>query len=76
MSFVDQNALWVLVVDSEGELDSIPLMSTDVTLSSERIIELYVQSSTLYNSVASSLRSSATELYKVEIKGVYTNECS
>lgn len=34
---------WVLVVDPEGELDPLPLMSTDVTLSAERIIELYVQ---------------------------------
>lgn len=34
---------WVLVRDPEGELDPIPLMSTDVTLSAERIIELYIQ---------------------------------
>jgi hypothetical protein len=34
---------WVLVIDPEGELDPLPLMSTDVTLSPERIIELFVQ---------------------------------
>ena len=34
---------WVLVVDPESELDPLPLMSTDVTLSAERIIELYIQ---------------------------------
>lgn len=34
---------WVLVIDPEGELDPIPLMSTDVMLSAERIIELYIQ---------------------------------
>lgn len=34
---------WVLVIDPEGELDPLPLMSTDVTLSPERIIELYIQ---------------------------------
>jgi hypothetical protein len=34
---------WVLVVDPEGELDPLPLMSTDVTLSPERVIELYIQ---------------------------------
>jgi hypothetical protein len=34
---------WVLVVDPEGEFDPLPLMSTDATLSAERIIELYIQ---------------------------------
>lgn len=34
---------WVLVIDPEGELDPLPLMCTDVTLSPERIIELYIQ---------------------------------
>mgnify|MGYP000051758849 CR=1 FL=1 len=34
---------WVLVVDPDGELDPVPLMSTDVTLSPERIVELYAQ---------------------------------
>jgi hypothetical protein len=34
---------WVLVVDPEEELDPLPLMSTDVLLSPERIITLYVQ---------------------------------
>ncbi len=33
----------VLVMDPEGELDPLPLMCTDVALSAERIIELYVQ---------------------------------
>ena len=31
------------MVDPESELDPLPLMSTDVTLSAERIIELYIQ---------------------------------
>jgi hypothetical protein len=34
---------WVLVVDSEGELDPLPLMCTDVTVSPEKIIELYIR---------------------------------
>ncbi len=34
---------WVLVVDSEGELDPLPLMSTDISLSPEKIIELFIQ---------------------------------
>ncbi len=33
---------WVLVVDPTGEMDPLPLMSTDVTLTAVRIIELYV----------------------------------
>lgn len=34
---------WVLVIDPEGELDPVPLMSTDLTISSEKIIMLYVR---------------------------------
>lgn len=34
---------WVLVVDPERNMEPLPLMCTDVTLSVERIIELYVQ---------------------------------
>jgi hypothetical protein len=34
---------WVLVVDPEGELDPVPLMSTDYNLSPEKIIELYIR---------------------------------
>src|SRR5262249_6711577 len=34
---------WVLVVDPDGELDPLPLMCTDITLSPERIIELYIR---------------------------------
>lgn len=33
---------WVLVVDPSGEMDPLPLMSTDVNLSAVKIIELYV----------------------------------
>lgn len=33
---------WVLVVDPTGEMDPLPLMSTDVDLAATRIIELYV----------------------------------
>jgi hypothetical protein len=33
---------WVLMVDPEGDLDPIPLMSTDFLISAERIIELYI----------------------------------
>jgi len=42
-SFFPVPIRWVLVVDPEGVLDPLPLMSTDVTLSAERIIELYIQ---------------------------------
>ena len=34
---------WVLVVHPNGELDPLPLMSTDVTLPPERIVELYIR---------------------------------
>ena len=34
---------WVLVVDPDGELDPLPLMSTDLTISPEKIITLYIQ---------------------------------
>jgi hypothetical protein len=34
---------WVLVVDPEGELDPLPLMSTDLDISPEKIIVLYIQ---------------------------------
>lgn len=33
---------WVLVKDPTGEMDPLPLMSTDVTLTAIKIIELYV----------------------------------
>lgn len=33
---------WVLVIDPDDEMDPLPLMSTDVTLSAAKIIELYV----------------------------------
>ena len=33
---------WVLITDPTGRLDPMPLMSTDPTLSPERIIELYI----------------------------------
>ena len=33
---------WVLVIDLEGRLSPLPLMSTDPMLSAERIIELYI----------------------------------
>lgn len=33
---------WVLVVDPTGEMDPLPLMSTDVDLTASKIIELYV----------------------------------
>ena len=33
---------WVLVADQEGKLDPLPLMSTDVELSAEEIISLYM----------------------------------
>lgn len=34
---------WVLMIDPEGELDPLPLMSTDFNMSPERIIALYIQ---------------------------------
>lgn len=34
---------WVLVIDPEGELDPVPLMSTDLQLSAEKIITLYIR---------------------------------
>ena len=34
---------WVLVVDPDGELDPLPLMSTDLNISPEKIIGLYIQ---------------------------------
>jgi hypothetical protein len=34
---------WVLVIDPEGELDPLPLMSTDLNISPEKIIGLYIQ---------------------------------
>ena len=34
---------WVLVIDPEGELDPVPLMSTDLLMSPEKIITLYIQ---------------------------------
>jgi hypothetical protein len=34
---------WVLAIDPDGELDSLPLMSTNITLSPEEIIALYVR---------------------------------
>jgi hypothetical protein len=34
---------WVLVVDPEGELDPLPLMSTDIHMCPEKIITLYIQ---------------------------------
>jgi hypothetical protein len=33
---------WVLVRDPTGEMDPLPLMSTDVNLTAIRIIELYI----------------------------------
>ena len=33
---------WVLVIDPAGEMDPLPLMSTDVNLTAIKIIELYV----------------------------------
>lgn len=33
---------WVLVVDPTGEMDPLPLMSTDVSLTAIKIIELYI----------------------------------
>ena len=33
---------WVLVIDPTGEMDPVPLMSTDVNLTAIQIIELYV----------------------------------
>jgi hypothetical protein len=34
---------WVLVVDPEGELDPLPLMSIDFNMSPEKIIALFIQ---------------------------------
>ena len=34
---------WVLVVDPEGKLDPMPLMSTDLDISPEKMIALYIQ---------------------------------
>ena len=34
---------WVLVVDPEGELDPIPLMSTDFNMSAQKIITFFIQ---------------------------------
>lgn len=34
---------WVLVVDPEGELDPVPLMCTDLAMSPEEIISLYIR---------------------------------
>lgn len=34
---------WVLVVHPNGELDPLPLMSTDVSLTPEKLVELYVR---------------------------------
>jgi hypothetical protein len=34
---------WVLAIDPEGKLDSLPLMSTDLDISPEKIIALYIQ---------------------------------
>jgi len=34
---------WVLVIDPEGELDPLPLMTTDVILTPLQIIEYYIQ---------------------------------
>jgi len=34
---------WVLAIDPDGELDPLPLMSTDINLSPEKIIALYIQ---------------------------------
>ena len=34
---------WVLVVDPTGKMDPVPLFSTDINLSGEQIIELFVE---------------------------------
>lgn len=34
---------WVLVVDPEGKLDPVPLFSTDINLSAEQIVELFIE---------------------------------
>lgn len=34
---------WVLVIDPEGELDPVPLMCTDLTISPEKIIAYYIK---------------------------------
>jgi hypothetical protein len=41
-SFCPVPIRWVLVVDPTGEMDPLPLMSTDVNLTAVKIIELYV----------------------------------
>ena len=41
-SFYPVPIRWVLVVDPTGEMDPLPLMSTDVILTAIKIIELYV----------------------------------
>jgi hypothetical protein len=41
--FIPVPIRWVLVVDPEEELDPLPLMSTDITLSPEKIIEYFIQ---------------------------------
>lgn len=42
-SFMPVPIKWVLVIDPEGELDPLPLMSTDFSLSAEKIIELFIR---------------------------------
>ena len=34
---------WVLVIDPDGELDPLPLMTTDINLSPDKMIALYIQ---------------------------------
>jgi DDE superfamily endonuclease len=41
--FVPVPIRWVLAVDPEGELDPLPLMSTDLNIFPEKIIALYIQ---------------------------------
>jgi hypothetical protein len=41
--FVPVPIKWVLAVDPEGELDPVPLMSTDLAISAEEMIILYVR---------------------------------
>lgn len=33
---------WLVVVDPQGDMDPLPLMSTDVTLKADKIIQMYV----------------------------------
>jgi len=42
-SFLPLPIRWVLVIDPEGELDPVPLMSTDLSISPEKTITLYIQ---------------------------------